>query len=165
MLRRKDKVLTAIFIACAGLGYCWRTVELDDAQRADDANRLSYVPPVPADASIEDAVNLWFRRLPDDAFLVADVEGPVGVAVLRDVARVPRPERSRLSIRDVMRPLDDLPHLDANAPAPSVLEALVAHDAAIVTDCGKPVGVLTSEAVRGRLSREEALEPGRSVRR
>ena len=124
-----------------------------------------HVSPVPADASIEDAVNLWFRRLPDDAFLVADVESPVGVAVLGDVAAVPRPERSRHSIRDVMRPMDDLPHIDATEPASSVLEALVAHDAAIVTDNGKPVSVLTAQAVRSRMSREEALTAGRTVRR
>jgi hypothetical protein len=57
-----------------------------------------------------------------------------------------------------MRPLEDLPHLPADAPASSLLEQLGERGAVFVSDGSSPPGIVTSRSLVARLSRLEELD-------
>jgi CBS domain-containing protein len=114
--------------------------------------------PIPADATVDDAVERWFRLYDRGAFLVADEPGPiVGVLTLDDVRRVPPEARGRVLVQDVMRSVDDLPWLEADTPASAVLDQLEADGVAVVFDDAEPLGLVTLPDVLTRLRRDEEL--------
>jgi Zn-dependent protease len=121
------------------------------------------IEPVPADVSVAEAVERWFRPLGRDAFLVADDSGrPVGVLTLDDV-RGTAPER--VTVRDVMRSLDDVTKLDADAPASAVLDALAHGGVIVVEDDGEPLGVATVRSLLAQLRHQKELEAVLGARR
>jgi Zn-dependent protease/CBS domain-containing protein len=115
--------------------------------------------PIPADATVDDAIERWFRLYDRDAFFVADEPpGPVvGVLTLDDVRRVPPEARGRVPVGDVMRPIDDVPWLDADTPSSAVLDQLEGDGVAVVFDDGEPLGLVTLDDVLARLRRDDAL--------
>jgi Zn-dependent protease/CBS domain-containing protein len=115
--------------------------------------------PIPADATVDDAIERWFRLYDRGAFFVADQpSGPlVGVLTLDDVRRVPPEARGRVLVRDVMRPIDELPWLDADTPSSAVLDQLEGDGVTVVFDDGEPIGLLTVGDVLARLRRDEEL--------
>jgi len=114
--------------------------------------------PVPTGATVDDAVERWFRLYDRGAFLVADEPGPiVGVVTVDDVRRVPPDARGRVLVQDVMRPVADLPWLEADTPASAVLDQLEADGVAVVFDDAEPVGLVTLPDVLTRLRRDEEL--------
>lgn len=116
------------------------------------------VDPVPPGATVDDAVDGWFDVFGRDAFFVAEAPGPlVGVLTLDDVRRVPADSRSRVRVSDVMRPIDDVPWLDAATPASAVLDRLQGDGVAVVFDDDEPIGLVTLRDVLARLRRDEEL--------
>ena len=117
--------------------------------------------PIPAGASIGDAVERWFRPLHDDAFLVVDDDGrPVGVLSVDDVRSTDPSARDQVRVREAMRPLEDLPNLPADAPASTLLEQLGERGAVFVSDHGSTPGIVTARSLVARLSRLEELDGG-----
>lgn len=114
--------------------------------------------PIPADASIGDAIRGWFEPLHDDAFLVVDGGGrPVGVLRLDDVRTVPRSD-DHLLVREAMRPLEEFPTLPAGAPASGLLEQLGEHGAVFASEDGSPPGIVTPRSLLTRLGRMDELD-------
>lgn len=114
--------------------------------------------PIPADATVDDATERWFRLYDRGAFFVADEPGPiVGVLTVDDIRRVPLDDRERVRVRDVMRPVNDLPWLEADTPASTVLDELEGNGVAVVFDDAEPLGLVTLPDVLTRLRREEEL--------
>jgi CBS domain-containing protein len=114
---------------------------------------------VPADVPVTEAIEDWFRPLGADAFLVADQTGEVvGVLTLEDV-RGAAPDRE---VQDVMRPLDGVARIDADASAVTALDALASGgrggSVVLVEDDGQPLGVVTSRALLAQLQRQQELE-------
>jgi Zn-dependent protease/CBS domain-containing protein len=114
---------------------------------------------VPADVSVAEAIEGWFRPLGADAFLVADETGAVvGVLTLDDV-RGAVPDRP---VREVMRSLDDVPRIQADASAVAALDALApggpGSHVVLVEDDGQLLGVVTSRTLLTQLRRQQELE-------
>jgi CBS domain-containing protein len=115
------------------------------------------VDPIPAEATVEDAVDGWFDVFGRDAFFVAEEPGPViGVLTLDDVRRVPL-EARQVPVTEAMRPIDALPWLDASTPASAVLDRLEEQGVAVVFDDGEPIGLVTRRDVLNRLRRDQEL--------
>jgi CBS domain-containing protein len=117
------------------------------------------VDPVPADATVDDAIDRWFHVFDREAFFVAEEPaGPlIGVVTVDDVRRVPPGNRDRVSVRDIMRPIESVPWLDAGTPASAVLDRLEGDGVAVVFEDGEPVGLVTWRDVVGHLRRDEQL--------
>jgi Zn-dependent protease/CBS domain-containing protein len=116
------------------------------------------VDPVPADASVPDAIDGWFRVFDREAFLVTEDPAPiVGVVSLDDVRKVPPEARHRLRVRDIMRSIDELPWVDADRPASAVLDQLVNDGVAVVFDDSTPMGLLTRRELLARIRRDQDL--------
>jgi Zn-dependent protease/CBS domain-containing protein len=116
------------------------------------------VEPIPSDATVEDAVDGWFEVFDRDAFFVADGPGPVvGVLTIDDVRRVPPEARGQVRVREVMRPIDAVPWIDAATPASEVLDRLESDGVAVVFEEHEPIGLVTFRDVLGRLERDREL--------
>jgi Zn-dependent protease/CBS domain-containing protein len=140
--------------------------ELRDRLAARPLRRFASraVEPIPTDATVDDAVERWFRLFDRGAFFVAEGPGPiVGVVTLEDVRRVPPEARDRVPVRDVMRSVQELPWLPADTPSSAVLDRLQADGAAVVFDDAEPIGLVTLPDVLARLRRDEELGPTREV--
>ncbi|HEV7686311.1 MAG TPA: CBS domain-containing protein, partial [Acidimicrobiia bacterium] len=74
-----------------------------------------------------------------------------------DVRRVPPGNREKVSVRDIMRPIERVPWLDAGASASAVLDRLEGDGVAVVFEDGEPVGLVTWRDVVGHLRRDEQL--------
>jgi Zn-dependent protease len=122
---------------------------------------------IPAESSVSDAIEGWFRPLHDDAFLVVDDgDRPVGVLRVEDVRDMDAAARGRVRVREAMRPVGDLPTLPPDAPASSLLERLAEQGAVVVADGGSGPGIVTPRSLLTRLNRLEELDGGsRSQRR
>jgi Zn-dependent protease len=117
------------------------------------------VEPIPADATVGDAVDGWFRVFDRDAFLTNEEPAGtiVGVLSVDDVRTVPPETRMRVPVRAVMRPLDELPWIDAGTPASAVLDRLSDDGVAVVFDDSMPIGLLTRRELQAKARRDEAL--------
>ena len=109
--------------------------------------------------SVTEAIEGWFRPLDADAFLVADETGAVvGVLTLEDV-RGAAPERK---VQDVMRPLDGVARIDADASGTAALDALAGGGPGghivLAEDDGQLLGVVTSRALLTQLRRQQELD-------
>ena len=94
---------------------------------------------------------------------MADDSGrPVGVLTLGAV-RGTAPDRVR--VREVMRSLDDVRKLDADAPASGVMDALAHGGVVLVEDGGEPLRVVTPRSLLALLRRHEELEAALRARR
>ena len=114
--------------------------------------------PIPADATVDDAAERWFRLYDRGAFFVAEPPGPiVGVLTLDDVRSVPPDARGRVPVREVMRPVHELPWLEADTPSSAVLDQLGEDGVAVVFDDAEPIGLVTLPDVLTRLRRDEEL--------
>jgi Zn-dependent protease/CBS domain-containing protein len=114
---------------------------------------------VPADATVDDAIDRWFHVFDREAFFVAEEPaGPlIGVVTVDDVRRVPPGNRDRVFVRDIMRPIESVPWLDAGTPASAVLDRLEGDGVAVVFEDGEPVGLVTWRDLVGHLRRDEEL--------
>jgi hypothetical protein len=74
------------------------------------------------------------------------------VLALDRVARVPAGERSTPVI-ELATPIDDVPRLDAGAPATELLERLGEAPVVVVEDHGVPLGVVSAERMTTILRR------------
>lgn len=116
------------------------------------------VDPIPADTTIDDAIDGWFHVFDRDAFFVAEEPGPlVGVLTLDDVRRIRPDARDRVQVKDIMRPINDLPWLAAATPTSVGLDQLQADGVAVVFDDNEPIGLLTLRDVEARLRRDQEL--------
>jgi Zn-dependent protease/CBS domain-containing protein len=114
--------------------------------------------PIPADATIDDAIERWFRVFDRGAFFVVEEPAPlVGVLTLDDVRRVPLEARGRVLVKDVMRSIDELPWMDAGTPSSDVLDQLEADGVAVVFDDAEPIGLVTVDDVLAGLRRDGDL--------
>jgi Zn-dependent protease/CBS domain-containing protein len=85
----------------------------------------------------------WSRRF--TTYPVLDGGRPVGLLAFRSVAGVPRNEWNQRSVRDAMLRADQVPRLDADAPAIDALAELAASDVnrGLVVDGGRLAGLLS----------------------
>ncbi|MGF1599283.1 MAG: site-2 protease family protein [Acidimicrobiales bacterium] len=118
--------------------------------------------PIPADTSIEAAIEEWFLRRDEDAFPVVDGGRLVG-AVALDAVRSVRPDlRASTPVIAVATPVDRLPRIDGSAPATDVLAALPEHQLVVVTDENGISLVSPGRAAR-TVSRLQAMDRRRPV--
>jgi Zn-dependent protease len=124
------------------------------------------VDPVPADASVQDAIDGWFRVYDEDAFFVADELGRrIGVLFRDDIRGVPPEKRHGERVRDVMRVIDALPWLDADTSSAAIVDQLLADGVVVVVDGLSPLGLVTVRGLLGQLRRDEELAAVRGGRR
>jgi predicted transcriptional regulator len=80
------------------------------------------------------------------------------VLSIDDVRRVPSKLRPRVSVSNVMAPIERLPRVEGDRPASSVLDELADDRVVLVTDHGHPVGMVTLEGLVKQLDRNEQME-------
>lgn len=108
--------------------------------------------PVPAGASVEDALVRWFEGREADAVTVVEDGRAVGVLGSTEVARVPAGARAATLVREAMRPLDAVPRVDADTDGTELLASL-RDDVVVVTEGDRVVGVVTPARVAAELER------------
>jgi Zn-dependent protease len=124
------------------------------------------VAPVPADASVQDAIDRWFRVYDEDAFFVSDEWGRrIGVLLRDDARRVPPEARARARVHDVMRALEAFPSRDARVSSDAVVDDLLADGVVVVVDGLNPLGLVTARGLLGQLRRDEELAAAPGGRR
>lgn len=116
-----------------------------------------WVEPIPDELTLDQAVDGWFRRIDADAFPVTRDGRVVGALHTDDVVAVPPRRRVQLRVRDVMRPVEGLPAVDAAEPAAELWPTLAENGVAIVRDGGR-VGVVTPERLGAVLRRRALLD-------
>lgn len=140
--------------------------ELAEAQLQDLVRDLPARPlvgppvrAIPADATLEDAVEHWLRTEPDDdVFPVEDDGWTVGLLHVDDVQPARRRRRG-LRVREVMRPVDGVRSLDVDrATGSEVLDVVRREGLVVATDHGHVVAVVTVPRVASAVRRLEQLD-------
>lgn len=138
----------------------------DDAMRSRLGTRtvadLLPVFPMSVDrgAPLDVAADAAFLRGGERAVLVRDGERVVGVLTVEAVRAVPEPRRPFLRVADAMSALDDQPVVEAQTPAPEVLERVLESRTAyvLVRRDGEPVGIVSAESLAGWVGRSARLQ-------
>jgi predicted transcriptional regulator len=113
---------------------------------------------VPGELTAEELVDRYFLRYPATAFPVVRGRSLVGVVAVADVSRLSLDERASTSIFDLMRPIAQVPAVDADRPLVELVMALRGwhHDRMMVIRDGEVLGALTSEDIAGWVSDDAA---------
>ncbi len=121
--------------------------------------------PIDADTPVADVAR-HLTRLSVDLVPVIEDGRTVGVLTVGHVAEVDHQHRGDLPAREAMRPVGDLPQIDADAPADQLLSHLGSDDVLIVEDGdGRVVGILTRERLQAALQRLQRFQSRPSPRR
>lgn len=114
---------------------------------------------VPADTTVEGAVDDYFLRYDHSAFPVTEDGRTLGLLTMGDVRQMPPEERSQHPVTDCMIPIDRVPQVDQGTPLPQVLDRLAAQEPQriLVADHGSVVGIITPRDIARRLQRAEDL--------
>ncbi len=113
--------------------------------------------PIPADHSVQAAVDGWFRLSDTDTFPVTSDGSVVGVVRTDDVRRVPPTDRPSLPVSAVMRSVEGLPKVGADEDAATLLAKLGEEGVAVVTDRDRAVGVVSAERLARLVQRRAVL--------
>lgn len=111
-------------------------------------------------APLDVAADAAFLRGGERAVLVRDGERVVGVLTVEAVRAVPEPRRPFLRVADAMSALDDQPVVEAQTPAPEVLERVLESRTSylLVRRDGEPVGIVSAESLAGWVGRSARLQ-------
>jgi Zn-dependent protease len=102
-------------------------------------------PPLGDWLSVDAFIDLYASEVRKPFYLLAGADGTVtGLLSLMDLAAVPATARSTTSVRNVARPIAELPAVQARASAADFLGVLGPAQLAVVWDGAAPVGTLTS---------------------
>jgi CBS domain-containing protein len=109
----------------------------------------------------EELVDRYFLRYSATAFPVVRGRSLVGVVAVADVSRLSLDERASTPIFDLMRPIAQVPAVDADRPLIELVLAVRGghHDRIMVIRDGEVLGALTSEDIAGWVS----ADAGRSA--
>lgn len=123
-------------------------------------------PSIPADETVDAAIEHWIRVYEPDLFPVVDDGRLIGVVGVDDVREVPDDERATTSVREVATLIDDLPSVEEHRPASKVVDDLLGTERAVVaTDEGEPIGVITRRRLVHVAQRSARLRGGGTRRR
>jgi Zn-dependent protease len=120
-----------------------RLVETLEGVRARDMAVAA--PPVWQGEPVEAVLSRWAMSDGPGVIPVTDGGDIVGVVPVEDGARIEEWERRSVSIGTVMVPVRDLPVVDADAAATTALESLDDRGVVVVSDRGRPVGLIDTE--------------------
>lgn len=112
---------------------------------------------VPADASIQEAVDDYFLRYDHSAF---PVDGErAGLLTLRAVRQIPRDQWEQRQVWTATTPLDEACTVSRDTPMDEVIEDLRQHgeDRVLVVDDGRIQGIITPLDIARWLRRSEEL--------
>jgi Zn-dependent protease/CBS domain-containing protein len=115
---------------------------------------------IPADLTLQDAVDRYFMRYDHSAFPV-DAQGrTIGLLTLRRVRRVPRDQWPTRRVRDHMVPLGDEIMVPPDAPMDQVVAKLEDGEAGrvLIAEDGEVVGIITPSDLARWLCRWRALD-------
>ena len=106
---------------------------------------------VPGELTVEELVDRYFLRYSATAFPVVRGRSLVGVVAVADVSRLSLDERASTTIFDLMRPIAQVPAVDADQPLVELVLAVRGghHDRMMVIRDGEVLGALTSEDISG----------------
>lgn len=114
---------------------------------------------IPADLSLQEAVNDYFMRFDHGAFPVEDDGHTAGLVTLRSVKEVPRERWEGTRVREAMSELDDQLTVSRTSSMADVMEKLQDdHPRVLVTENGYVVGIITSGDLARWLQRRQVLE-------
>ncbi|MGH2572899.1 MAG: site-2 protease family protein [Actinomycetota bacterium] len=130
---------------------------------ADDVMVRNLLP-IPANISLQQAVDDYFMRHDHGAFPVQDGERTVGLLTLRAVKRVPREEWPIRRVAESMDPLGEQLTVTPQTPMDRVLGKLQQEEAqrVLVVDDGDVIGIITPVDVARWLQRRRAIEADRT---
>ena len=95
--------------------------------------------------SVEAFIDLHAAETRKPFYLLAAPDGTTtGLVSLRDLAAVPATERAITSVRTILRPISELPAVQASASAADLLGVLGSAQLAVVWDGAVPVGTVTN---------------------
>lgn len=114
---------------------------------------------IPADLTVQQAVDDYFMRHNHNAFPVRGPDGVTGILTLNAVREVPREEWGARSVGEAARPLTDACTVDRSDPMDEVLDKLHGNDTnrVVVTSGGDVIGILTSRDLAQWLQRSQEL--------
>ena len=106
---------------------------------------------VPGERTVEELVDRYFLRYSATAFPVVRGRSLVGVVAVADVSRLSLDERASTTIFDLMRPIAQVPAVDADRPLVELVLTVRGghHDRMMVIRDGEVLGALTSEDISG----------------
>lgn len=106
-------------------------------------------PPVGDWMSVEAFIDLHAAETRKPFYLLAAADGTTtGLVSLRDLAAVPATDRATTSVRTILRPISELPAVQASASAADLLGVLGSEQLAVVWDGAVPVGTVTNLQMR-----------------
>lgn len=114
---------------------------------------------LPADITLQQAVDDYFMRYDYNAFPVARDGAVDGLITLSAVRQVPRPDWSVRRVGDITTPLSEASTVDRSEPMDEVLEKLMnnEHKRVVVTDDGQVAGIITPRDLARWLERSQDL--------
>lgn len=115
---------------------------------------------IPADATVQQAIDDYFLHHGYGGFPVVDAGEPIGLLSLSMVQRCPPGERGQRRVREVMRPLDDQLVIAPDARVADALERMAAADSGrlVVRAAGRPPGLITRSRVLRFLQMKTGLD-------
>jgi Zn-dependent protease/predicted transcriptional regulator len=142
-------------------GGAYGQARLDEALRGVTVRdvMLTHVETLPADISLAEAAQTHFLRTGYGSYPVVRGESVVGLLCLRDVLRVPPPQREGLSVQGAMRCLGPAIAVAPDEALGAVLAKMARTDAPrqLVIEDGRLVGLLTMSSVLRQLRVREEL--------
>ncbi|MFN0122460.1 MAG: site-2 protease family protein [Blastocatellia bacterium] len=104
-------------------------------------------PRIPVELSLADFVDSYLMQSGDHCFVVTEACEPRGIITLTDVRAIPRQEWPRLSLRQAMRPLDQLRTVTPETEIEAALSLMSEHgiEQAPVMQNGRLVGLLSRD--------------------
>lgn len=118
-------------------------------------------PSIPADETVESAIEHWIRVREPDLFPVVEDGVLIGVIGLDEARDVPSDERPTTSVRDAATLVADLPAIEEDRPAAKVIDDLIGAERAVVaTNDGEPIGVITRRRLALVAQRSAQLQNG-----
>lgn len=142
----------------------WQQAKLREALADVPVSRLvdRQIAAIPADTSVEDAVEEWIRVRDPDLFPVVEADRLVGVIGVDEVRRLDPSRWPEVAVRDVMTPVDELPTVEESRSAGEALEDLVGPGRVVIaTEDGRPDGLITTQRLAMVAQRSMDLRPGR----
>ena len=129
---------------------------LEDVEAEDVM--ASTVSSIPADLTLQEAVDDYFMRHDHSAFPVAEHDGTIGLLSLRRVKQVPREEWATTRVREAMTELDDRCTVSPSTSMADVVERLEGDNRrVVVVSDGEVVGIISPSDVSRWLQRRQLI--------
>lgn len=115
---------------------------------------------IPADTTLQEAVDDYFMRYDYNAFPVEDGEQSIGILSLRAVRKIPNDDWAHRSVREAMEPLSAECTADIDDPMDEVVEKMETAESqrVLVLDGGDVVGIITPRDLARWLQRARELD-------